>query len=112
MLRAPFIVVADRGVVKAYELRQTAKHETAARLVMETKLEEAHERYRDKVTDQAGAFPPTGNGGHGNAIAAPAEINSAILQYIPADVQKILEQNLKHDLAKIPAASLGEHFAH
>jgi hypothetical protein len=60
MLRAPFIVVADRGVVKAYELRQTAKHGTAARLVMERKLGEAHERYRDKVTDQAGAFPSTG----------------------------------------------------
>lgn len=147
MPKAPLIVVADRGVVKAYKLRRTAKHGTAARLVMERKLEEAHERYRDKVTDQAGAFPSTGTGGHGNAIAerpkmeaeedirlfksiaqqieavirqhepvswsfaAPAEINSAILQYIPADVQKTLEQNLKHDLAKIPPASLRQHFA-
>jgi Protein required for attachment to host cells len=147
MAMAPLIVVADRGVVKAYEIRHTAKHGTAARLISERKLEEAHERYRDKVTDQAGAFPSTGTGGHGNAIAerpkmeaeedtrlfksisqqieavirqhqpvswslaAPAEINSAILQYIPADLQKTLEQNVKHDLTKIPAASLGEHFA-
>jgi hypothetical protein len=147
MARAPFIVVADRGIVKAYELRQTAKHGTAARLVMERKLEEAHQHYRDKVTDKAGAFPSTGTSGHGNAIAerpkmeaeedtrlfrsiaqqvevavrqhqpvswsfaAPAEINSAILQYIPADLQKTLEQNIKHDLVKTPAASLGERFA-
>jgi hypothetical protein len=35
MARVPFIVVADRGIVKAYEVRQTPKHGTAARLVME-----------------------------------------------------------------------------
>ena len=69
MARVPFIVVADRGIVKAYEVRQTPKHGTAARLVMESKLQEAHERYRDKVTDQAGAFPSTGSNGHANAIA-------------------------------------------
>jgi hypothetical protein len=146
MARVPFIVVADRGIVRAYQTTQTPKHGTAARLVMERKLQEAHERYRDKVTDQAGSFPSTGSGGHGNAIAerpkmeaeedtrlfksvarqveavirehqpvswsfaAPAEINAAILQYVPADLRKILKLNLKHDLAKIPADSLAEHF--
>jgi len=125
MARVPFIVVADRGIVKAYEVRQTPKHGTAARLVMESKLQEAHERYRDKVTDQAGAFPSTGSNGHANAIAerpkmeaeedtrlfksvawqvktvirqhqpvswsfaAPAEINSAILQFVPVDLRRL-----------------------
>src|SRR5262245_50018340 len=73
MARVPFIVVADRGIVKAYEVRQTPKHGTAARLVMESKLREAHERYRDKVTDQAGAFPSTASNGHANAIAERPE---------------------------------------
>jgi len=147
MARVSFIVVADRGIVKAYEVRGTPKHGTAARLVMESKLQEAHERYRDKVTDQAGAFPSTGSNGHANAIAerpkmeaeedtrlfksvawqvktvirqhqpvswsfaAPAEINSAILQFVPADLRKVLKQNLKHDLTKIPPDCLAEHFA-
>lgn len=46
-----------------------AMPEMRQRLVMERKLQEAHERYRDKVTDQAGSFPSSGSGGHGNAIA-------------------------------------------
>jgi hypothetical protein len=146
MARARFIVVVDRGIVKAYEVRQTPTHGATPRLVLETNFKEAHERYRDKVTDQAGAFPAAGSGGHGNAIAertgmqaeedarlfrsiaqqveeiirqyqpttwsfaAPAEINSAILQRIPSDLHKILNQNVRHDLVKIPTDSLLQHF--
>jgi hypothetical protein len=146
MARARFIVVVDRGIVKAYEVRQTPTHGAMPRLVLETNFKEAHERYRDKVTDQAGAFPAAGSRGHGNAIAertgmqaeedarlfrsiaeqveeiirqyqpttwsfaAPAEINSAILQRIPSDLHKILNQNVRHDLVKIPTDSLLQHF--
>ncbi len=146
MTRAPFIVVADRGIVKAYEVKNTPTHGAIPRLVLETNLKEAHERYRDKVTDQAGSFPAFGSGGNANAIAerqgieaeedarlfksiaeqieeiirryeplhwsfaAPAEINPAILDRIPADLRKTLEHNVKRDLVKIPANSLLQHF--
>jgi hypothetical protein len=116
------------------------------RLVLETNLKEAHERYRDKVTDQAGSFPVAGSGGNANAIAerqgmeaeedarlfksvaeqveeiirqyqpmswsfaAPAEINPAILNRVPADLQRILDRNVKRDLVNIPADSLLQHF--
>jgi hypothetical protein len=146
MPKAPFIVVADRGTVKAFEVQPTPNRGTAARLVMEKKLQEAHERYRDRFTDQAGAFPSTGSNGHGNAVAerpkmeteedirlfkaiarevdkvirehqplswsfaAPAEINPAILHYVPADLHRTLKQNVKRDLARIPCAQLIEHF--
>lgn len=145
MASAPFIVLADRGTLKAYEVRQT-KHGPSPRLIMETSLRSAHERYRDKVTDQAGGFPSTGSNGHANAIAerpkmeaeedtrlfksiaqqvnqlirqhqppswsfaAPAEINPAILEQIPADVRNILGQNVKRDLTKTQIADLPKHF--
>jgi hypothetical protein len=146
MPKASFIVVTDRGTVKAFELQQTPNHGLAARLVMEKKLQEAHERCRDRFTDQAGAFPSDGSNGHGNAVAerpkmateednrlfkaiarevdrvireyqplswsfaAPAEINSAILQYVPADLHRTLKQNVKRNLARIPCAQLAGHF--
>jgi hypothetical protein len=146
MARAPFIVVADRGIVKAYEVKKTPTHGVMPRLVLETNLKEAHERYRDKVTDQAGSFPVAGSGGNANAIAerqgmeaeedarlfksvaeqveeiirqyqpmswsfaAPAEINPAILNRVPADLQRILDRNVKRDLVNIPADSLLQHF--
>jgi hypothetical protein len=146
MPKARFIVVAYRGTVKAFEVHQTPNHGTAAHLVMEKKLQEAHERYRDRFTDQAGAFPSTGSSGRGNAVAerpkmeteedtrlfkaiarevdsvvrehqpmswsfaAPAEINSAILHYIPAELHRTLKQNVKRDLARVPCAQLIEHF--
>jgi hypothetical protein len=146
MARAPFIVVADRGTIKAFEVKQTPAHGAMPRLVLETNLKEAHERYRDKVTDQAGGFPAAGSGGNANAIAerqgmeaeedarlfksvaeqiediirqyqplswsfaAPAEINPAILDRVPLDLRKILAQNVKRDLIKIPTDSLLQHF--
>jgi hypothetical protein len=97
MARVPFIVVTDRGIVKAYEVRQTPKHGTAARLVMESKLQEAHERYRDKVTDQAGAFPSTGSNGHANAIAErpkmEAEEDTRLFKSVAWQVKTVIRQH-------------------
>jgi protein required for attachment to host cells len=145
-MNASLVVVADRGAVKAYKVIQTPARGPSAQLVEEQELREAHERYRDKVTDQAGAFPSGGSAGQGNAIAermsmeteedsrlfkaiaqqiegilrrnqplswvfaAPAEINPAILQHVAEDLHKILDQNVKHDLTKVPGHSLLEHF--
>jgi hypothetical protein len=145
-MNALLVVVADRGAVKAYKVIQTPVRGPSAQLIEEQELREAHERYRDKVTDQAGAFPSAGTAGQGNAIAermsmeteedsrlfkaiaqriediarrsqplswtfaAPPEINSAILQHLPKDLQEILDQNVKHDLTKVPGHSLLEHF--
>jgi len=44
------------------------------------------------------------------SFAAPAEINPAILDRVPADLRKILDHNVKRDLVKIPANSLLQHF--
>jgi hypothetical protein len=44
------------------------------------------------------------------SFAAPAEINPAFLDRVPADLRKTLEHNVKRDLVKIPVNSLLQHF--
>ena len=96
MARAPFIVVADRGIVKAYEVKKTPTHGAMPRLVLETNLKEAHERYRDKVTDQAGGFPAAGPGGNANAIAErqrmKAEEDARLFKSVAEQISEILRQ--------------------
>ena len=96
MARAPFIVVADRGIVKAYEVKETPTHGAMPRLVLETNLKEAHERYRDKVTDQAGGFPTSGPGGNANAVAErqrmKAEEDSRLFKSVAEQISDILRQ--------------------
>jgi hypothetical protein len=62
------IVVADRGELKVYLLDTQASVRTL-RLVQDIKVTEAHGRFADEFTDQAGAFPNGGTNGQGNSIA-------------------------------------------
>jgi hypothetical protein len=75
MTPATIIVVADRGSVKAYKVNETPNRGPSLQLVRAFDLTDAHGRYQDKLTDQAGRFPvgdgggQAGSGRHQNAIA-------------------------------------------
>ncbi len=70
MTPTSLIVVADRGGVKAYRVNQTPTRGASLQLVQAFDITDAHGRYDDKLTDQAGRFPVSdGNGRHANAIA-------------------------------------------
>ena len=66
---APIIVVVDRGTMKAYWMEQIPTHGWVPRLLEEITFSETHGRYRDRYTDQAGAFPATGTLGYATALA-------------------------------------------
>lgn len=75
MTPTSLIIVTDRGSLKAYKVNETPNRGPGLRLVQAFETTDAHGRYQDKVTDQAGGFP-VGNGGaaagggrHQNAIA-------------------------------------------
>ena len=68
-MRSRIIIVADRGTLKAYEFERIQVRGWALRLLEEKIFAEAHQKYRDKFTDQAGAFPAKGIVGHGTSIA-------------------------------------------
>lgn len=75
MTPTSLIIVADRGSMKAYRVLETPNRGPSLQLVQALEFTDAHGRYQDKLTDQAGRFPvgdgggQAGSGRHMNAIA-------------------------------------------
>ena len=70
MTPTSLVVVADRGEVKAYRVTETPNRGPSLQLVQAFDITDAHGRYDDKLTDQAGRFPVSdGNSRHANSIA-------------------------------------------
>ena len=70
MTPTSLIIVADRGGLKAYRVNDTPNRGASLQLVQAFDITDAHGRYDEKLTDQAGRFPVSdGNGRHANAIA-------------------------------------------
>lgn len=96
MASTPLMVVADRGILKAFEVRQT-NHGPSPQLIAETNLRSAREHYRDKLTDQAGAFPSTGSGGNANAIAErpsmEIEEDARLFRSIAQQIEALIRQH-------------------
>ncbi len=75
MTPASLIIVTDRGSLKAYKVNEAPNRGPSLQLVQAIDLTDAHGRYQDKLTDQAGRFPvgdgggAAGSGRHANSIA-------------------------------------------
>ncbi len=75
MTPTSLIIVTDRGSLKAYKVNETPNREAGLQLVQAFETTDAHGRYQDKLTDQAGRFPAgdgggaTGSGRHMNGMA-------------------------------------------
>ena len=67
MTPTSLIVVTDRGSLKAYKVTATPSRGPSLQLVQAFDTTDAHGRYQDKMTDQAGSFP---------SGAAPGQMNS------------------------------------
>ena len=77
MTPTSLIVVADRGGIKAYRVNETPTRGASLQLVQAFDITDAHGRYDDKLTDQAGRFPVSdGNGRHANAIAERTQLET------------------------------------
>ena len=152
MTPTSLVIVADRGNLKAYKVDETPTRGPSLQLVQAFELTDAHGRYQDKFTDQAGRFPvgdgggQAGSGRHQNAIAerqnletendrrlhkqladhleeiirtqapegwsfaAPASINSTVVDLLTSDVRNRIVENVKSDLVNIEPAKLPTHF--
>ena len=67
MTPTSLIIVTDRGSLKAYKVNGTPNRGPSLQLVQAFDTTDAHGRYQDKLTDQAGSFP---------SGAAPGQMNS------------------------------------
>ncbi len=63
MTPTSLIIVTDRGSLKAYQVAETPNRGAALTLVQAFDTTDAHGRYQDKVSDQAGRFSSGNNGG-------------------------------------------------
>jgi Protein required for attachment to host cells len=69
MTPTSLIIVTDRGTLKAYKVNETPTRGPSLKLVQAFDTTDAHGRYQDKMTDQAGSFPSGAAPGQMNSIA-------------------------------------------
>ena len=102
MTPSSFVIVTDRGGLKAYRVSQTPTRGPSLQLVQAFNIPDAHGRLIDKVTDQAGRFPVSGGAGahHGAASIAEhtrleVETDRRIQRELADQITKIVSQNGK-----------------
>ena len=76
MTPTTLIIVTDRGSLKAYKVNDTPTRGPSLKLVQAFDTTDAHGRYQDKLTDQAGAFPGGAAPGQGNSMAERTGIDN------------------------------------
>ena len=76
MTPTSLIIVTDRGSLKAYKVTETPTRGPHLQLVQAFDTTDAHGRYQDKLTDQAGASASRAAPGHVNSIAERTGIDN------------------------------------
>ena len=73
MIPTSFVIVVDRGSLKAYRVDETPTRGPSLQLVQAFNLTDAHGKLIDKVSDLAGRFPVTNGAGAHRGAASIAE---------------------------------------
>lgn len=98
MATTSLIVVIDRGSLKAYRVNETPTRGASLQLVQAFEITDAHGRYDDKVTDQAGRFPVSdGNGRHANSIAERTALETENEKRICKHLAEHITKVVKHE---------------
>lgn len=90
-------IVADRGELKLLKLVHEGGRPPHFRLENSMVIEEAHQSYRERFTDQAGSFPNPSSQGHGGSIAEhhalDTETDRRIFSKLAARINLWLEEH-------------------
>ena len=76
MTPTSLIIVADRGSLKAYRVNETPTRGPSLKLIQAFNVTDAHGKMVDKVTDLAGATPPTTVAGMHQASIAETKLET------------------------------------
>jgi hypothetical protein len=100
MIPTSFVIVIDRGSLKAYRVEETPTRGPSLQLVTAFNLTDAHGKLIDKVSDVAGRFPVTdGAGAHRGAgsIAERTQLENEtdrrIYKQLADEIAKIVTEN-------------------
>lgn len=98
MTPTSLIIVTDRGSLKAYKVKTTPARGPSLRLVEAFDTTDAHGRFQDKVTDQAGRSPASGGSGgrQMNSIAErtgpEAENDRRIVKQLADNIAEVVQR--------------------
>lgn len=68
-MKSELLIVADRAHMKVYTVEKPGGRARMPHLLEDFTVDEVHDRYADRYTDEAGAFPNGASLGQGNSIA-------------------------------------------
>ncbi|MDP3244986.1 MAG: host attachment protein, partial [bacterium] len=95
------LIVADLGLLRAYrETKNVADRPPHLELVEELKLESAHQKLSDQLSDQAGRFPRgggaaniSGNLSAGESLNSEAEQTRRLISQLAGRINALLGDN-------------------
>jgi hypothetical protein len=97
MTPTSFVIVADRGSLKAYRVDETPTRGPSLHLVQSLNLTDAHGKLIDKVTDVAGRYAASdGSGMHAASISETkleTETDRRIHKQLAEQIAKIVNEN-------------------
>ena len=96
-----FLIVADLGLLRAYrETKNLVDRQPHLELIEELKLESAHQKLSDQLTDQAGRFPRgggaasvSGNLSAGESLNSEAEQSRRLISELAGRINTLLADN-------------------
>src|SRR6266571_5259100 len=96
MIPTSFVIVVDRGSLKAYRVDETPTRGPSLQLVQAFDLTDAHGKLIDKVSDVAGRFPVTNGAGAHRGAASIAERTQ-----LEAETDRRIQKELADQIVKI-----------
>jgi hypothetical protein len=109
MTPTSLIIVTDRGTLKAYKVNATPTRGPSLKLVQAFDTTDAHGRYQDKLTDQAGASS-SGAPGQMNSIAERTGIDNEndrrIVKQLADSITEVVEREGKDGWSFAAPASI------
>ena len=100
MTPSTFVVVADRGSLKAYKVNETPNRGPSLQLVQAFNIMDAHGRMQDKVSDEAGAFPNAAGPGMMNSVAERQGIANETERRIHRELAEKIADTVKREAAE------------
>jgi hypothetical protein len=96
MTPSSFVIVTDRGSLKAYRVTETPTRGPSLQLVQAFDITDAHGRLVDKLSDLAGRFPVTEGAGARRGPAAIAERTQLV-----TEMDRRIQKELADQIAEI-----------
>jgi hypothetical protein len=110
MTPTSLIIVTDRGTLKAYKVNDTPTRGPSLQLVQAFDTTDAHGRYQDKLTDQAGASSTGAAPGQVNSIAERTGIDNEndrrIFKQLADSITEVVEREGKEGWSFAAPASI------